>query len=53
MIHSSAFYSDDANRIPLNKHKRYQIVEIQDDRMVLMEVDASDTDFAKRKIIDL
>jgi len=37
----------------LHKDKKYQIVEIQDDRIVLMEVGAADTDFAKRKIIDL
>ena len=35
------------------ENKKYQVVEIQDDRMVLMEVGASDTDFSKRKIIDL
>jgi hypothetical protein len=34
-------------------NKKYQIVEIQDDRLVLMEVGAADTDFEKRKIIDL
>ncbi|GKS67559.1 hypothetical protein YTPLAS73_11060 [Nitrosarchaeum sp.] len=53
MIHSSPFYSDFTDMTPLHKSKRYQIVEIQDDRMVLMEIDAYDTDFAKRKIIDL
>jgi len=33
--------------------KKYQIVEIQDERIVLMEIDAADRDFEKRKIIDL
>jgi len=37
----------------MHKDKKYQVVEIQDSRMVLMEVGASDTDFTKRKIIDL
>ena len=53
MICSSPFYSNYANGVPLHKGKRYQIVEIQDDRIILMEVGAFDTDFEKRKIIDL
>jgi len=39
--------------LQMHKDKKYQVVEIQDDRIVLMEVGASDTDFTKRKIIDL
>jgi hypothetical protein len=37
----------------MQKRKKYQVVEIQDDRVVLMEVGAWETDFTKRKIIDL
>jgi|GEM_PF-3540867 len=41
-------------RLQLHKeNKKYQVVEIQDDRIVLMEVGAADMDFEKRKIIDL
>ena len=35
------------------QNKKYQIVEIQDYRIVLMESNASDNDFEKRIIIDL
>jgi len=31
--------------------KKYQVVALYDDHAVLMESDASDRDFAKRKII--
>jgi len=35
------------------QNKKYQLVEIQDDRIVLMESGVSDNDFEKRIIIDL
>jgi len=35
------------------ENEKYQIVEIQDDRIVLMEVGAHDMDFEKRKIVYL
>lgn len=33
-------------------NKKYQIVERQDNRIVLMETDAADSDFEKRVIIE-
>lgn len=34
-------------------NKKYQVVERQEERIVLMEVGAADNDFQKRKIIEL